>query len=159
MNLSKFEPIKPSRSGDISLLVFKISKKAVKQPCLDQKIQCLFSKYSYYLCIFWHKIFRAFSYIPKCYFKIIKSGTLNIGQKRWLRAFISLLILNILNDYTQCADSISIGTVFYVQINQVHSLVLVIVWTRVQLTINSRVVSIKTSKLSEFFTYHEWINR
>ena len=36
----------PSCSGDISLLVFKISKKkAVKQPCLDQKIQCLFSKF------------------------------------------------------------------------------------------------------------------
>ena len=46
----------------------------VKKPCLDQKIQCLVSKYSYFLCIFWHKIFRAFSYVPKCYFKIIKSG-------------------------------------------------------------------------------------
>ena len=40
-----------------------------------KKIQCLFSKYSYVLCIFRHKIFRAFSYIPECYFKIIKSGT------------------------------------------------------------------------------------
>ena len=49
MNLTKFERLKPSRSGDISLLVFKISKEAVKQPCLDQKIQCLFSKYSYYV--------------------------------------------------------------------------------------------------------------
>ena len=52
INLTKFEPVKPSRSGDISLLVFKIYKEAVKQPCLDQKIQCLFSKYSYFLCIF-----------------------------------------------------------------------------------------------------------
>ena len=52
INMSKFEPLKPSRSGDISLLVFKISKEAVKQPCLDQKIQCLFSKYLYFLCIF-----------------------------------------------------------------------------------------------------------
>ena len=50
--MSKFEPLKPSRSGDISILVFKISKKAVKQPCLDQKKQCLLSKYSYFLCIF-----------------------------------------------------------------------------------------------------------
>ena len=41
INLSKFEPLKPYRSGDISLLVFKTSKEAVKQPCLDQKIQCL----------------------------------------------------------------------------------------------------------------------
>ena len=49
---TKFEPLKPSHSGDISLLVFKISKKAVKQPCLDQKLQCLFSKYSYFLYIF-----------------------------------------------------------------------------------------------------------
>ena len=83
----KFEPLKPSRSGDISLLVFKISKEAVNQPCLDQKIQCLFLKYSYFLCIFWHNIFRAFSYITKCYFKIIKSGTQKIGQNRWLCAF------------------------------------------------------------------------
>ena len=52
INLTRFEPLKPSRSGDISLLVFKISKEAMKQPCLDQKIQCLFSKYSYFLCIF-----------------------------------------------------------------------------------------------------------
>ena len=52
MNLSKFEPLKPSRSGDISLLVFKISKETVNQPCLDKKKQCLFSKYSYFLCIF-----------------------------------------------------------------------------------------------------------
>ena len=37
INLSKFEPLKPSRSGDIGLLIFKISKEAVKQPCLDQK--------------------------------------------------------------------------------------------------------------------------
>ena len=44
--MSKFETLKPSRSEDISQLVFKISKEAVKQPCLDQKIQCLFSKYS-----------------------------------------------------------------------------------------------------------------
>ena len=50
--MPKFEPLKLSRSGDISHLVFKISKEAVKQPCLDQKIQCLFSKYSYFLCIF-----------------------------------------------------------------------------------------------------------
>ena len=50
--MSKFEPLKPSRSGDISLLVFKISKEAVKQPCSDQKIQCLFLKYSYFLSIF-----------------------------------------------------------------------------------------------------------
>ena len=85
--MSKFEPLRPSRSGDISHLVFKISKEAVKQPCLDQKIQRLFSKYSYFLCIFWHKIFRAFSYIPKCYFKIVKRGTWKIGQKRWLCAF------------------------------------------------------------------------
>ena len=49
INLTKFEPLKPSRSGDISLLVLKIYKEAVKQPCLDQKIQCLFSKYSYFL--------------------------------------------------------------------------------------------------------------
>ena len=49
INLSKFEPLKPSRSVDISLLVFKISKEAVKQPCLDQKMQCLLSKYSYFL--------------------------------------------------------------------------------------------------------------
>ena len=35
--MSKFEPLKPSRSGDISILVFKISKEAVKQPCLDKK--------------------------------------------------------------------------------------------------------------------------
>ena len=75
INLTKFEPLKPSRSGDIGLLVFSISKETVKQPCLDQKIQCLFSKYSYFLCIFWHKCFRAFSYIPKYYFKVIKSGT------------------------------------------------------------------------------------
>ena len=47
VNLTKCEPLKPSRSGDIIVLVFKISKEAVKQPCLDQKIQCLFSKYSY----------------------------------------------------------------------------------------------------------------
>ena len=52
INLSKIEPLKSSHSGDIGLLVFKISKEAVKQPCLDQKIQCLFSKYSYFLCIF-----------------------------------------------------------------------------------------------------------
>ena len=39
--MTKFEPLKPSGSGDISLLVFKISKEAVKQPCLDIKIQCL----------------------------------------------------------------------------------------------------------------------
>ena len=45
--MSKFDSLKPSRSGDISFLVFKISKEAVKKPCLDQKIQCLFSKYSY----------------------------------------------------------------------------------------------------------------
>ena len=51
IQLSQFEPLKHSRSGDISLLVFKISKEAVKKPCLDQKIQCLFSKYSYFLCI------------------------------------------------------------------------------------------------------------
>ena len=44
INLSKFEPLKPSRSGDISLLIFKISKEAVKKPCLDPKIQCLFSE-------------------------------------------------------------------------------------------------------------------
>ena len=50
INPSKFEPLKPSRSGDISLLVFKISK-AVEQPCLDKKIQCLFSKYTYFLYI------------------------------------------------------------------------------------------------------------
>ena len=50
--MSKFGPIKPSRSGDISHLVFKISKEAVKQPCLDQKIQYLFPKYSYFLRIF-----------------------------------------------------------------------------------------------------------
>ena len=35
INLTKFEPLKPSRFEDISLLVFKISKEAVKQPCLD----------------------------------------------------------------------------------------------------------------------------
>ena len=52
MNLTKFEPLKPSRSGDISLLVFKISKEAVKQPCLDQKIHFLFSKYSYTLPVY-----------------------------------------------------------------------------------------------------------
>ena len=69
INLTKLESLKPSRFGDISLLVFKISKEAVKQPCLDQIIQCLFLKYSYFLCIFWHKFFRAFSFIPKCYFK------------------------------------------------------------------------------------------
>ena len=40
-NLTKFDPLKPSPSGDISLLVFKISKKDVKQPYLDKKIQCL----------------------------------------------------------------------------------------------------------------------
>ena len=34
IHLTKFEPLKPSRFGDISLLVFKISKEAVKQPCL-----------------------------------------------------------------------------------------------------------------------------
>ena len=39
--MSKCEPLKPSLSGDISHLVFKISKEAVKQPRLDQKIQCL----------------------------------------------------------------------------------------------------------------------
>ena len=50
--MTKFEPLKPYRSGDISLLVFKISEEAVKQPCLDQKILCLFLKYSYFLCIF-----------------------------------------------------------------------------------------------------------
>ena len=32
-------------------------KEAVKQPCLDQKIQCL---YSYFLRIFWHKFFQGF---------------------------------------------------------------------------------------------------
>ena len=31
INLTKFEPVKPYRSGDITLLVFKISKEAVKQ--------------------------------------------------------------------------------------------------------------------------------
>ena len=36
INLTKFEPLKPSHSGDISLLVFKIFKEAVNQPCLDQ---------------------------------------------------------------------------------------------------------------------------
>ena len=50
--LFPFKPLKSSRSGDIGLLVFKISKEAVKQPCLDQTIQCLFSKYSYFLLIF-----------------------------------------------------------------------------------------------------------
>ena len=59
--MTKFESLKPSHSGDISLLVFRISKEAVKQPCLDQKIQCLFSKYSYFLRIFRNKTFRAFS--------------------------------------------------------------------------------------------------
>ena len=54
--MSKFEPLKPSRSGDISLLIFKISKEAVKKPCLDQKIQCLFLKYSYFLCILYFDI-------------------------------------------------------------------------------------------------------
>ena len=48
INLTKFEPLKPSRSGDISLLVFKISKEAVKQPCLDQK--------KWYLNFFWAEI-------------------------------------------------------------------------------------------------------
>ena len=71
MNLTKFEPLKPSHSGDISLLVFRISKEAVRQPCLDKKIQC-FSQNSYTSCVYFD---RAFSYIPKCYFKIIKSGT------------------------------------------------------------------------------------
>ena len=70
--MTKFQPLKPSRSGDIGLLVFKISKEALKQPYLDQKMQCLFSKYSYFLCIFWHNIFRAFSYIPKCCFVVLK---------------------------------------------------------------------------------------
>ena len=36
INLTNFKK-KPSRSGDISLLVFKISREVVKQPCLDQK--------------------------------------------------------------------------------------------------------------------------
>ena len=37
INLTKFEPLKPYRSGEISLLLFKISKEAVKQPCLTKK--------------------------------------------------------------------------------------------------------------------------
>ena len=34
IKLSKYEPLKPSRSGDISLLIFKISKEALKQPAM-----------------------------------------------------------------------------------------------------------------------------
>ena len=59
--MTKFEPLKPSRSGDISILVFKLSKEAVKQPCLDQKIQCLFSKYSYFLYIYFDIKFSGLS--------------------------------------------------------------------------------------------------
>ena len=39
INLTKIEPLKPSRSGDISLLVLKFLKEAVKQPyCLAKNI-------------------------------------------------------------------------------------------------------------------------
>ena len=86
INLTKFEPLKPSHSGDISLLVFKISTAAAKQPCLDQKIQCLFLKYSYFLCIFWHIIFRAFSYIAKC--STIKLSHKNIVKRRKRSSYI-----------------------------------------------------------------------
>ena len=86
--LSKFEPLKPSRSGDITLLIFKISKEAVKKPCLDQKIQCLFSKYSYTSCVYFDiKISGLSPIYPNVYFKTIRSGTYKIGQKRWLCAF------------------------------------------------------------------------
>ena len=65
INLTKFEPLKPSRSGDISLLVLKICKQAVKQPCLDQKIYTMFILKIPILPVYIlisHKIFRAFSY-------------------------------------------------------------------------------------------------
>ena len=52
INLSNFVPLKPSRSGDISLLVFKISKEAVKQQCFDQKIQCLYSQNTHISCVY-----------------------------------------------------------------------------------------------------------
>ena len=72
INLTNFEPLKPSRY--ISLLVFKISKEAVKQPCLDQKIQCLFSKYSY-LCVYFDIKFPGLSPIyPNVTLKLAKIG-------------------------------------------------------------------------------------
>ena len=43
-NLTKFEPLKPSRSGDISLLVFKISKEAVETAMFGPKNKMFFLK-------------------------------------------------------------------------------------------------------------------
>ena len=51
INLTNFEPLKPSRSRDISLLVFKISKEAVKQPCLDQKYN-VYSQNTHTSCVY-----------------------------------------------------------------------------------------------------------
>ena len=43
---SLYKPDKISRSEDISLLVFKIYKEAVKQSCLDQKNTMFYPAYS-----------------------------------------------------------------------------------------------------------------
>ena len=60
VNLSKFEPRKSSRSGDISLLVFKISKEAVKQPCLDQKYN-VYSQNTHTSCVYFDIKFSGLS--------------------------------------------------------------------------------------------------
>ena len=63
IKLTKFEPLKPSRFGDIRVLVFKISKEAVKQPCLDQKIQIQkykqiqYSQNTHTSCVYFYPIY------------------------------------------------------------------------------------------------------
>ena len=64
INLTKFEPI----YGSCEAAMF-----GPKNTMFILKILIL-------LHIFWHKIFRAFFYVPKCYFEIIKSGAETQGE-------------------------------------------------------------------------------
>ena len=78
MNMTKFKSLKPSHSGDISLLVFYLWSSDIVWP----KIRYSSSKYLYFLCIFLNKFFTLISY-----FNITKGVLKKIGQNRRLCAF------------------------------------------------------------------------
>ena len=61
MNLTKFEALKPFCYRDVSLLVLKISKEAVKRPCLDQKIYNVYSQNSHTSCVYYDIKFSGLS--------------------------------------------------------------------------------------------------
>ena len=74
---SQYKPDKILDSETFSFWRYQPFSILISKECCEKqpKIRFSSSKYSYFMYIFCHRSFRNYSCIPKCHFKIIKSGS------------------------------------------------------------------------------------